>query len=98
MLAKLHCTAPTYLLAHHEHIGAPQVLVGRLAVESILEERRHSSRHSVAVKIVRFRLHVRFGTEKQTQIKYNRMLQGIELVLGGCFVGVRGILSVERLE
>lgn len=50
------CHSGPYLLAHHEHVGAPQVLVGRLAVERVLEERCHSRRNGVAVKVVRFGL------------------------------------------
>lgn len=32
----------SHLLAHHEHVGAPQVHVSRLAAESIFQERCHS--------------------------------------------------------
>ena len=44
------------LLAHDEHVGAPQVLVGRLAVERALQKRRHSRRHGVSIEVARFRL------------------------------------------
>lgn len=74
----------THLLAHHEHISAPQVLVGRLAVQGILEERRHSSRHSVAVEVVRLRLRVGVvctGTRRENDPLFARTIAGI-VVLG----------------
>lgn len=44
------------LLAHDEHVGTPQVLVGRLAVERAFQKRRHPRRHGVSIEVARFRL------------------------------------------
>lgn len=82
-------TAARHLLAHHEHIGAPQVPVGRLAVEGILEERRHASCHSVAVEVVRLRLRVGFGTGKQHEDDF---FACPGYCMGRRIVGVQGLL------